>query len=125
MKKSQFLAELPIKTGLRPTQESWWDAIARYLEDTGLVTWDPEEEPLPERLSHHTEFDHHFLAPERGIWKNDKQRAAGYAAAARRYNAWPELRAIADQCTYGITSAPLQRLRAILDGRNPEDSHGI
>lgn len=101
--------------------------IEDFAADLDRQAFDPEEEPLPERISGGDPSipGRREIYPEGHLWASDSQRARGYAEAARRYNAWPKLRAlIAHHLSTGggpETCGQLSTsLLAILDGKDTQ-----
>jgi hypothetical protein len=136
MKKSEYmLARREFhRAGLATEPRVYRDVQA--AEAAGVV-WDPEEEPLPERL--HLECDIAFepgsvpaaYAMLQAVFTQSFPRQGERACkilreAVRRWNAWPELRRLAqllrrDTSTSGRTLRPVRKkLLAILDGREGE-----
>lgn len=102
MKKSEYEAK---RRGKLSDCAPWtWTAqIARDVEaaeDAGVV-WDPEEEPLPERLIAVPAPAGAFVMvplPQRHIGPEERFPSMIEAAeAVRRYNAWPELEKLASK----------------------------
>lgn len=66
------------------------------------VVWDPEEEPLPKRLTTYrygqvpSDASRPALYPEDGVWKAGGAELAGYGEAVRRYNAVTEVLRMVD-----------------------------
>lgn len=103
MKKSEFEA----KRRERYTDVWKESRILQCLRDdveaaeAACVVWDPEEEPLPEKIgvAEGSVSGRVELLPDggTGLWPNLVSRAAAYAEAVRRYNAWPELEKLASK----------------------------
>jgi hypothetical protein len=114
MKRSDFVAKLN-------DHESPWVTDVVALAEAAGVVWDPEEEPLPERLSFASRLQadevgnlRPGLLIEGGVWGDRDQEIRTYAEAVRRWNAWPELRALVD-CLGD--DGPAQHLLAPEDAR--------
>lgn len=98
-------------------------AAVMAAESVG-VAWEPEEEPLPERLYSRivqTREGARLILVPYGVmdWDNRKAEWRGYYEVLRRYHAWPELR----EAVTGLEDFALaRRILAILEGM--EDDHG-
>lgn len=127
MKRSEFLEQ--IRTGKHPTDkhETVFEYFAReavVAAEAAGVVWDPEDEPLPDKLVYGPIAEGlNFrpalapVEPRRG-WSSREQELRGYAEAVRRYNAWPELEKLAVG-DFGDDRRPRHwsdRLRDILRG---------
>jgi hypothetical protein len=74
--------------------ETLLDARKRGAEAAGVV-WDPEEEPLPEKVEIYLRDGWLVIGPARGPMPGEGQRAIALEAQ-RRFNAWPELEKLAE-----------------------------
>ena len=96
------------------------------LQSAAGVVWDPEEEPLPERLEavYNVQWMLVVPLPARSGWPQTRFLSEREATeAARRYNAWPELESIVselpdddtepDPCRF---SCKLYAIRRVLRG---------
>lgn len=113
MKRSEFVARL------NDHESPWVTDVVAIAEAAGVV-WDPEEEPLPERL---TVFSDRAIGmqygPEGSGWVK-----AGYVypdhehvarEAVRRWNVWGEIRRLVESALWPPSTIK-NALLAILDG---------
>lgn len=128
MKRSEFVDEL-LNRALTPKAAAEW--AATEAERRG-ARFDPEEEPLPKTLLRERElvwngvFPNHEMPAIVDLSEVDFSSAAWRKRmywilheAFRRYNAWPELRALADLARRLGAPDIAKHLFAILDGKEP------
>ena len=130
MKKSEFEAQRSdYWTGCGVTVLHKVQEDIRAAEAAG-VAWDPEEEPLPERLAITPNESYIGEFPDQDVttWRFffllkhldvdvHPDTLAVAREAVRRWNAWPELRRLAERFPLDVGR---RHLLAILDGKEGE-----